>query len=167
MALLMKRPLTRAPLGRFVAIELVDIGHRGHAELGKLRLRHFSERPIKGARPNEERGVQQRSIDLALEHAGIHEIEKALDEHFARAVEANIEATVFTHRRRRDVRVIEAPNDAAKIRVVAMAQNERLGDRIAQRSDAELQRSAVRNRARDVQASGVFGETDGFAWRCE
>src|SRR6266849_6666377 len=48
-----------------------------------------------------------------------------------------------------------------------MAQNKRLRHRIAQRSDAELQRSTIRNGTRDVQASGVFGETDGFARRSE
>jgi hypothetical protein len=39
--------------------------------------------------------VQHRAVDLALEHAGAHEVEKALDEHLAYAVKTGRERRAF------------------------------------------------------------------------
>ncbi len=48
-----------------------------------------------------------------------------------------------------------------------MAQDQRLGDRIAILADADLQGAAIGYEARGMQANGIFGEADGFVRRRE
>ena len=96
-----------------------------------------------------------------------HQIEEALDEHLAHAMEPDLERRALAQCRRRRVRRIEPREDVAKRGIVAMPQDQRLRDRIAERSDAELQRAAVGHDARDMQAGGIFGEIDRLARRRE
>src|SRR5258708_38906015 len=103
---------------RLVAIKLVDEGDRAHAKLGELAFRHLPQRAVEAARTQEEGRVQQRAVDLALEHAGTHEVEKALDEHLAHAVEAEREGRAFAQTRRRAVVRIEANHEFTKRRVL-------------------------------------------------
>jgi len=109
--------------------------------------------------------VEQRAVDLALEHARVHQIEKALDEHLAHAVEAELERRALAQTRRRAIGGIEPRRESAEVRVAPVPQDERLRHRVAERSDAELQGAAVGHRARHVQARGVVGELDGLARR--
>ncbi len=108
----------RAALLRLVAIKLVDEGDRAHAKLGEFAFRHLPQRAVEAARTQEEGRVQQRAVDLALEHAGTHEVEKALDEHLAHAVEAEREGRAFAQTRRRAVVRIEANHEFTKRRVL-------------------------------------------------
>ena len=56
---------------------------------------------------------------------------------------------------------------ARKSALAAMPQDQRMRHRVAERADAELQRAAVGDGARDVDADGVLGEIDGLARRRE
>ena len=168
MALLTKRAFDPpAALGGLVAVELVHEGHRGHAQLRALRLRHLAQGAIERARAQEERRLQHGAVDLALEDAGAHEVEEALDEHLAHPVQAGLERRALAQARGRAVGRIEPRRDVAKLRVVPVTQDQRLRHRVAERADAELQRAAVGDRARDVEADGVFGQIDRLARRRE
>ena len=169
MALLMKRAFDpRAALGRLVAVELVDVGDRGHPQLRALGLRHLPQRAVERARAEEERRLQQRAVDLALEDAGAHEIEEAFDEHLAQAVEASVERRARGAGRSACSRAGSSrDSDRAKLGIAAVAQDQRLRHRIAERADADLQRAAVDDRARRMQAGGIFGEIDRLARRRE
>ena len=168
MAALMKRALTRAlPLGGLLAVKLVDIGHRGHAELGELALRHLAQRPVERARADEECRMQHRALDLPAQDAGMVEIEKAFHEHLARPVKAGRERRLLDHRAGRGRAGIEPLEQIAKVGRCSVAQDQRLRDRIAQRPDAELQRPAIGHDAGDPQPGGVFGEIDRLARRRE
>ncbi len=48
----------------------------------------------------------------------------------------------------------------ANAAVVAMAQQQRMGGRIADRADADLQRAAVAHQPRHVQTDRLFGQAD-------
>jgi len=111
--------------------------------------------------------VQQRAVDLALEHARVQQIEKALDQHLAHAVEAELERRALAQTRGRAIAGIEPRRERAKVRVAPMPQDERVRHRVAERSDAELQGAAVGHRARHVHPGGVVGELDGLARRRE
>ena len=87
-----------APFGVFAAVELVDVGDRGHAELVGNVAGHVAQRAIERARAEEKPGMQHRAIDLALEDAGAVKVEQALDEHFGAAVKAGLERRGVTHR---------------------------------------------------------------------
>ena len=131
------------------------------------RLRHVAQRAVERARAQEERRLQQRAVDLALEDAGAHEIEEALDQHLAHAVQALIERIAFPQPGRRAVGGIEPRRDGTEVGVGPMPQDQRMRHRVAERADAELQGAAVGDGARDVDAHGVLGELDGFARRGE
>ncbi len=75
------------------------------------------------------------------------------------------ERRALAQSRRRPIGGIEPRQHAAKVGVPPVPQDERLRHRVAERSDAELQRAAIGHRARDVQAGGVFGEVDRLARR--
>ena len=134
----------------------------------QLRFRHFPQRTIERARAEEERRLQQRALDLALEDAGAHEIEEALDEHLAHAVQAR-------HRTARSRAAPPArgrPDRAAP----AMSRNSALlrWRRISACATASpsdpmpsCKRAAVDHGARDMQAGGVFGEIDRLPRRGE
>ena len=165
MAVLMKRPSTRASVGCFLAVELVDEQDRGHAQLCELGLRQVAQRAVERARAQEERRVQQRALDLALENAGAHEIEEALDQHLAHAVQALIERSAFPQPGRRAVGRIEPRRDGPEVGVGPVPQDQRMRHRVTERADAELQGAAVGDGARDVDAHGVLSELEGVSAR--
>jgi hypothetical protein len=101
--------------------------------------------------------MQQGPIHLTFEYAGAHKIEETLDEHLAYSIEADVKWPVLAERWRRTMRPIQSSDDVAKVRIEAMTKYERLGDGVAQRSDPQLQRAAIRNGAGDVEAGSVFG----------
>ena len=109
--------------------------------------------------------MQQRAVDLALEHAGTHEIEKTFDEHLAHAVEASRERPCFAQPRGRAVVGIEPHHKLTKFRAVPVPQDERLRHRVAEPADAELQGAAVGNDARHVEPDCIFGQVDGLTRR--
>ena len=136
--------------------------------LAQLGLRHVAQRAVERARAQEERRLQQRAVDLALEDAGAHEIEEALDEHLAHAMQARRRTA---RSRRSPVGALSAgssrASDGAEIGIAPMPQDQRLRHRVAERADAELQRAAVGDGARDMQAGGILGELDRLARRRE
>src|SRR5207244_3353945 len=111
------------------------------------------KRAIERLRPQEKRAVQDDAIDGALEDAGIDQADEGLGHHLADAVEALVERAGF--RRRSAGR--EPGHDLAKPRIVPMADDEALRQRVADLADADLQRAAVAYEARGVQADRIFG----------
>ena len=124
------------------------------------------KRAIERFRPQEKRAMQQHAIDLALENAGVDQAEKRLEQHFADAVEALFERSGFAAPR---ALVAGASRFmiAAKLRVVAMADDQALRQRVADLADADLQRAAVAHEARGMKADGVFGVGDRLGRRRE
>ena len=108
--------------------------------------------------------MQHDAVDLALEDAGAVQIEHALDEQFAAAVEAGVE--FFRVHRGVAGRIVAEPRQQRAERVVvALAQHQRLRHRFAQRADADLQRAAVGHDARRMQTCGIVGERHRLARR--
>src|ERR1700687_6329995 len=73
-------------------------------EFGAFGLWHIAQTLIERLRSDKECGVQQGAVNLALEDAGAIEIEKALYEHFARAIEALAEGCILKQYERRNER---------------------------------------------------------------
>ncbi len=109
--------------------------------------------------------MQHDAIDLALENAGIDQTQKRLEQHFADAVEALFERPGVRFERR--IRGGPQPlHDRVKLRIVAMADDQPLRQRIADLSDADLKRPAIADQARGMQADRVFGVRDRLGrWR--
>ncbi len=109
--------------------------------------------------------MQHRARDLPAQDAGMVELEKALHEHLARPVEAGRERCLLCHRTGRGGAGVEPGEQITKAGVALVAQDQSLRDRIAERPDAELKRTAIRHDAGDPQPGGVFGEIDRLARR--
>ena len=110
--------------------------------------------------------MQHDAVDLALEHAGVVQIQHALDEHLGAAIDAGGERLGVDGGIPRRI-VAEPRQQGAKVLVVALAQHQGLGHRFAQRADADLQRAAVRHDARRVQPGRIVAEHDRLARRRE
>ena len=110
--------------------------------------------------------MQQHAVDLALEDAGVDQAEKRLEQHFADAVEALFERPGF---QRRELRRPGASRFMMRVelRVVAVAHDQPLRQRVADLADADLQRAAVAHQARGMKADGVFGVGDRLGRRRE
>src|SRR5262249_13509686 len=157
----------RAALLRLIAVQLVDEGARAHAQLGEYACGTLAQRGIEAARAKEKSRVQQRAVDLTLEHAGTHEVEKALDEHLAHAVKTGRERRALAQLRGHAIAGIEPRRELTEFRVVPVPQDERLRHRVTEQADAQLQRAAVGDDARHVEPDRVFGKIDGLARRRE
>ncbi len=110
--------------------------------------------------------MQHDAIDLALDDAGIDQAEKRLEQHFADAVEALFERSGL-QRRVTAAAGASRFTIAAKLRVVAMAKDQPLRQRVADLADADLQRAAVAHQAGGVKPDGVFGVGDRLGRRRE
>jgi hypothetical protein len=107
--------------------------------------------------------VRHRSVSRSpLEHARAVEIDESRNQHFGDAVQPLRERI---ERRRRLRPRAEAPVGLAERGVVAMAQHEGPGHRVAQGADADLQGAAVLDPSGDMQGHGVLGQADRLAWR--
>ncbi len=62
---------------------------------------------------------------------------------------------------------VEPRHEAAELRVLAVAQDERLRHRVAERSDADLQRAPIGHSAGGVEAGGIFRKPDRLARRSD
>ena len=113
------------------------------------------KRAIERFRPEEKRAVQHDAIDLALEDAGVDQAEKRLEQHFADAIETLFERSGL--QRRRGSRRREPLHDRAKLRIVAMAHDQALRQRVADLPDTDLKRAAVAHQTRGMKTDGVFG----------
>src|ERR1700681_1014235 len=133
-------------------------------EFGAFGLWHIAQTLIERLRSDKECGVQQGAVNLALEDAGAIEIEKALYEHFARAIEALAEGCILKQYERRNERRQSCCHIAER-GIVPMPQHQRLRDGVAQRADAKLHCSAVGDHARDMETGRIFREIDWFARR--
>src|SRR5207248_9389280 len=132
-----------AALACLVAVKRVDERYRCHAQLCALLARELAQSPIERARADKERRFQQHAVYLALENSGLAQRQKTLDQHLARAVQADVERAAFAQLRRSGVGGLEPSGDLTKVSVVLVPQDERMRHRIAERPDPELQGAAV------------------------
>ena len=110
--------------------------------------------------------MHQHAVDGALEDAGVDQFKEAFDQHLADAVEALREGRAFLDREGRRARG-EARHRVVEARIALMAQDHGVDGGIAFLADADLQRAAVRDQARDVDAAGVFRSRDRLLGRRE
>ena len=110
--------------------------------------------------------MQQHAIDLAFENAGVDQAQKRLEQHLAEAVKTFFERPGF--QRRELFRCVSQPlHDGVKFCVVAMANDQALGQRVANLPDTDLQRAAVTHEAGGAKADGIFGVGDRLRRRRE
>ncbi len=101
--------------------------------------------------------MQQRAVHFTPDDPGLDQVEEAADQHFAEAVEAFPERR-FLDRHGGNAAPVQ-PMDKLPIgAIVLVAQDERLGQRVADRADADLDRAAVLNQARGMQRSGIVAQ---------
>ena len=156
----------RAPLGALIAIQLVRKRNRRHPDPRELARGHLAQGAIEGFRPEKKRSVQHDAIDFALEYAGLDQSQKCFGHHFAEAIEALLERPGL--QRRNPLRSGRQPfHDGLKLVVVAMAHDQSLRQRIADLTDADLERAAVVHQCRCVETNGIFGIADRLRRRRE
>jgi len=103
-------------------------------------------------------------MDPALQHAAPIELQESGDQHLRRPIESLLEPSGPTQA---FDDVTEASEDASRRKhvavdvVVLVAQLQRVGDRIADRSDPQLQRAAVTNERADIERNEVVDRADG------
>ena len=125
--------------GGLSAVKFIGKGHRRHLDAGALLRCHLPQSSVERLRPEKERAVQHRTLDLAPEHAGLDQSEKRFEHHFADAIKTGCERRGFRHCAARR----EPRRDLAKPRVVAVTQDQALRQRVADLADADLQSAAV------------------------
>ena len=106
---------------------------------------------------------RQVIVHLALDHAGLHQPAEALVEHFAAAIQADLEriqSADFLHQRVAGQLRIQRMQHAPVARVVGVAQHQRMAECISQRADADLQGATVAHQRAGIQANGVVGIAD-------
>ena len=118
---------------------------------------------------DEEAGVQDglapvRALDRALEDAGAHQREEAVDQQLRAAVEADLERSELGVRRQRRA---ERGQQRAELSVPGVAQDQGMRECIGERADADLQRAAVLDQGGRVQRHGVVRERDRLLGRGE
>ena len=107
--------------------------------------------------------MQDDVVHLAPQNARFDQAEECLEHHFAHAIEALVEDGRLSRGRAWG----EPRHHFKKLSVVAMADDQRLRQGIADLPDADLQRAAVAHEARGMQADRVFGIADRFGGRRE
>ena len=109
-------------------------------------------------------------IDRAAQHAGLHQVQKAVHEHFAGAVQPLFEGRAAALAGQ-PVAVAgvdaESAEGGAIVGVALVAGQRRMDDGIAELADADLQGAAVLEQRRGMQADGVVGVADRLLGRAE
>jgi hypothetical protein len=90
-------------------------------------------------------------VDTTLDDALVDQTQHAVDKHFRGHVEPDIEA-LRPYRRLGSDGVIEQRPIS---RIVPLAQDQRMGHRVAERTDPDLQRTAVDDKRAGVQRRGI------------
>ena len=132
-------------LCRLVAGERVGEVDAGHGDAREPIGRHLAQLAIEFLVADEEAGVQDglvpvRALDRALEDAGAHQREEAVDQQLRAAVEADLERSELGVRRQRRA---ERGQQRAELSVPGVAQDQGMRECIGERADADLQRAAV------------------------
>ena len=145
---------------RGVAVERVGIRDRAHHDLGEAGGRHLAQLAIEGSVADEKTRMQQCRAALGRRHAagentGTPQGQETVDQHFRAAVEAGLERRQFGFRKQRCAELFEQPAESP---VVGVAQDQRVGERVRERADADLQRAAVPDQGRGVERHCIVGE---------
>ena len=111
-----------------------------------------------------QRGVCKH---LAPHDAGLDQLQEAVDEHLRAAVQPPLKAAGLARQGAVQAVGAQALQDAVVLGAVAVPHDQRLGDGVAQRSDADLQRAAVGHQAAGMQADGVVGRAHLAVGRAE
>ena len=109
-------------------------------------------------------------MHLALDHPGLHQPAETLVEHFAAAVQADLErvqsADLLYQRMAGQLR-IQRVQHAAVACVVGVAQYQCVAECIGQGADADLQGATVAHQGAGIQADGVVGVGHRLPWQAE
>ena len=138
---------------------------RGQRAVGQQRL-HGGQAGRAGQAAGVGQALQgQVGVDAATDEAGVQQLQQAVGEHLGAAVQPLLEAAGVAPGQRRGA--AQRVDERAELAVALLAQQQRLGDGVAQRADADLQRAAVGHQAGGVQADGVVGLGHGRVGRRE
>ena len=110
--------------------------------------------------------MQDHTIDVALQDAGVDQSEERLEQHLADAIEALLEwpglgSCELCGTGRKTL------HDAVELNVVAVADHEPLRQRITDLPDPDLQRAAVADQTGGIQSDRIFGVADRLGRRRE
>ena len=110
-------------------------------------------------------------VDAARENAGLGQMHETVHEHFAGAIQPTRKPIHTADARAQTVRTggvrTKRGQGIAIVRVVALAQQQRMYQRIGQGANADLQGAAVAHQGARVQADRIFGRIDRLAWQRE
>ena len=103
-------------------------------------------------------------VDTPRQHAGLRQLHEAVHDHLAGAVQTAFERRQITDARRQVVVAgTHGRQGGAIVRVVALAQLQRVHQCIRQRADTDLQGSTIAHQGARVQAQGELDHVHRFA----
>ena len=105
-------------------------------ELAALRFRHLAQGLVKFPRAQEKCSIQH-AVDFAFQNAGLEQIKQPLDKHFRAAIKPRSKWRGVVERRH-NLTGLQPRQQILKLHTIIVTQDQRLGDRIARRSNADL-----------------------------
>ena len=141
------------------AIERIGEADRPHLEAFSPVFRHGAQRSVEIAAFQEEGGVQHGAIDLALQHIRLFQLQETIGQHFAGTIETGLEGFVLAGQGFA-IAGMQGRRERRENVILLLAQDQPLGDGIADRTDADLQRAAIGHQPCRLQADRLVGQAD-------